>query len=73
MNAGRYHWTSVVLHRSGLGIGREVGEAVYHLRKALDLKAGYGDAQKNLDIMTKRIPIAAPQPARREDSGEGGR
>ena len=59
---------AVALASAGKG-----GEAVYHLRKALDLKAGYGDAQKNLDIMTKRIPFAAPQPARREDFEEGGR
>ncbi|HBB15552.1 MAG TPA: hypothetical protein DCZ97_00600 [Syntrophus sp. (in: bacteria)] len=48
-------------------------EAIEHLRRALELKADYGDARKNLDIMTKTIPSSLPRSDRGEDRKESGR
>jgi Flp pilus assembly protein TadD len=65
-----------VLHNNiavALGSAGKEGEAVAHLRRALELKADYGDARKNLDIMTKTIPSSALRPGRRADREASGR
>ena len=65
-----------VLHNNiavALASAGKEGEAVDHLRRALELKADYGDARKNFDIMTKTIPSPVQGPDRGKDRKDSGR